>query len=61
MFTSLYDISDETDDDQCIPVLYKLIRRYGNKVTITTDFNNSQMYDLCSVTNNSSLMIDCHE
>lgn len=25
MFTSLYDISDETDDDQCIPVLYKLL------------------------------------
>lgn len=25
MFTSSYDISDETDDDQCIPVLYNLL------------------------------------
>lgn len=23
--TSSYDISDETDDDQCIPVLYNLL------------------------------------
>lgn len=35
---SLYNVNDETDDDHCTPVLYKLLKIwYETKVTIITD------------------------